>query len=71
MSREMTISPAEVAERRMDAWVMTAAVEPLEADWVSIRFELKRLRKENEEMRAMLIEHGLTHMAAGVMPNAM
>lgn len=53
----------------MDAWVTTARVEPLESDWISIKFELKRLRAENEEMRAVLVEHKLTHVATGAVPN--
>lgn len=56
MSRTLTISPAEVAERRMAGWVEAAAVEPLEADWVSIAFELKRLRNSEDRKAALLRE---------------
>ena len=45
MSRKLRLSPVAEAEQRMDAWVLAAGVEPLEADWVAIRFELLRLRE--------------------------
>ena len=54
--RTLTISPAEVAERRMHGWVEAAGVEPLEADWVSITFELKRLRNSEGRRNALLSE---------------
>ena len=54
MSDEMKIAPAEVAERRIGAWVLETGVKPLEADWVSVSFELKRLRRELAERDAAL-----------------
>lgn len=38
----------EEAEQRIDQLVLQAGIKELEADWASIKFELKRLRNQDK-----------------------